>query len=304
MIMSSDLGIPKRLQGAQSLVVLARGAHASIRRNLAEPLKVRVLHDVQPARSDECRKEVVVEGELVDVVDVAVERRRKPDVFADDLFRVLHVVPVGVLPVGEAPAAGAASSRLLREGKSNTRLESTGDKGALAVTGAARYADAGWVDVGLRPCEFEGVDDAGDTPGPGGQSAGGVGRAVEVVELALAARRAVLLGGDVVVVEEDGGNAGGNGNAGAVGAVVDDGREGPRAGGLVDGHREGDGFATRRGGDAQGAAGVAGGDGGLGREGAELVLLKESLDFGLTAGPVGAVGDLLASSEGEGVWKG
>lgn len=304
MVMSSHLTIPKRLQRSQRLIIFPRSTHASVRRNLAQPLEIGVFHDVETAGRNEGNEEVVVKGQLVDVVNVGVEGRREPDVFADDLLGVLHVVAVGILPGFKAPAASAAGAGFLGQGEGDARLERARHKGALAVAGTARYADAGRVDIGLRLGEFQGVDDAGDAPGPGGEGTGGVRRTMEVVELALAARGAICLGGDVVVVEEDGGDARGDGDASAVGAVADDGREGARPRRLVDGDGEGDGLAAGGGGDAEGTAGVAGGDSGLGGEGAELVFFENSLDFGLTAGPIVAVGDLLASGESEGVRKG
>jgi hypothetical protein len=106
----------------------------------------------------------------------------------------------------------------------------------------------------LDCCFFEGVDDAGDAPGPGGEGAGVVGGAVEVVEFSSSAGVAVGSGGDVVVVEGVGGDAGGDGDGG--GAVGDDGGVGAGAGGDVgDGVGEGDGFSVLRGGDGEEGAG-------------------------------------------------
>lgn len=218
----------------------------TISAQLSQPLVVRILHDIDGPRANQGGQHMVVKGQLVDVVHVAVEVWREPDILANNLLCVLDTIPVRVLPSLNTPAARTPRAGLLRKRERNPRLQRTGDESALAVARAARHSDAGRVDARLRLGQLQGVHDAGDTPRPGGQRTGTVRAPVQVVELTLSAARAVLLSRHAVVVEQDGRHARGDRDAGASGAVVDDGGERPRPARLVDGDREGNGLSAIR----------------------------------------------------------
>lgn len=225
---------------AETLVDETASLHASGRADGAEPVDV-VLEGEQTAGGDEGSQHVVVLGHGGGLGGVGVQVLAEPHVLADDLARGLDVLALVVLVVRDTPAGGTAGAGLLREGKGDTVGEGTDDEGTLAVSGATRGAEPLGVDTGGSRAELlETVDDAVDTPGPGGQGAGGVGVAEEGVESALATGLAGSLRGEVVVVESDGADGAGDGERGA--ADGDDGGARGRAGlldGGADSHRLG-----------------------------------------------------------------
>lgn len=145
---------------------------------------------------------MVVFGHSGEFLNVVVEIGREPNVFADDLDCVLHLVAIIDLILRQPPASITSGTGLLRNGQSDTLLKGTGHKSTLAVTGATRNADPLGVDLCSR-CHLQSVDDTADTPHPGSHGTGTVCAAVELVEETLAsAGSAVLLSHVAVTISQ------------------------------------------------------------------------------------------------------
>ncbi|KAK6360756.1 hypothetical protein TWF730_006881 [Orbilia blumenaviensis] len=94
-----------------------------------------------------------------------IEQSGEPNVLSDNLRGSLDILALALLVVRKSPASGATGSRFLREGQGNAVIESTGDEGSLAVSGAPGDTDSCWVDVGSWG-DLNGIDDSADTPCP------------------------------------------------------------------------------------------------------------------------------------------
>lgn len=280
----------------ESLVDLLANLHAAVGGHVAEPLHVDVLGDVETTGGNQTSKQVVVEREGRNAVNVLFEGPGEPDVLSNDLRSSLDVLATCLLGIRETPASSATRAGLLRNGKSNAINESTSDDGTLAVTGATSDGNPLSVDVVTRG-SFESINDTIDTPSPGSKSGSGVAAAIEIVELAATPAASVLLIGNFVVVEGDGSNAVvGN----AEGAIGNDGGVGAGSRRSADGDLERNGLAALGNVDGKPSTGVGTSDGlRLGREGTELIALEELENFPPTALPIGLGGNLGAADESE-----
>lgn len=293
---TTDLGDTHVVLDTKGLVDLSSGNLAVVGGEVSKPLHVGILGDVETSWSNEAGKEMVIDWEAVNLVDVGLESLGEPDVLSDNLGGGLDVGASGLLVVGQTPAGGSSGSGLLWDSQGNTLDESTGNDSTLAVTRATSNTNSLGVDV-VAGGSLKSVDDTVNTPSPCGQSRGTVSAAVESVELSRATRATVLLSGNVVVVEGDGGNASWNWN-GCSTVGNDSWNIASTVSGNAD--RKGDGLSALGDVDGESATRERASDGRwLWWEGSKLVALEELRDFGLTTFPVGLGCDLLTSEECE-----
>lgn len=125
-------------------------------------------------------------------------------------------------------------------GQRDALVEHAADECALAIAGATGDAHGVGLEYGAARL-LDDVDDAADTPGPGGQQPGAAGGAVDAVEstLLVVARGAFLAHGQGVVADDGGPGGLDGGGVGTESSHDDHGRERPGAGGEIDPGREG-----------------------------------------------------------------
>src|SRR5215217_3350091 len=99
---------------------------------------------------------MVINGKVIDAVDVVVEGRRKPNVLGDDLVSGLDIMTFLLQCIGDAPACSTTRARFLRNGEGNTGLESSDREGAFAIARAAGDGKAFGVDASL-PTRLENI---------------------------------------------------------------------------------------------------------------------------------------------------
>lgn len=297
--MATDLRNTHVLGNTEGLVDFASDNWAVVGGDVSEPLHVGVLSDVETSWSDQTSEKMVINWKAIDVADVLFESFGEPDVLGDDLRSSLDVGSFRLLVVGETPASRSSGTRLLWDGQGNALDESTGNDSTLAVTRATSNTNSLGVDV-MASGRLKSINDAVNSPSPGGQSGGRVTAAVECVELSGATRASVLLSGNIIIIEGDssytsrdrnGSSSVGNDSRNVGSTVSGDGNlEGDRLSGLGDVDGE---FSTR----------VRAGDGRwLWWESSELVALEELRNLSSTTFPVGLGGDLLSVEKSE--WVG
>lgn len=120
-----------------------------IRRLRSEPKYGRVLDNEQATRGNESSEKMVINREIVDTIDIAVECWREPYIFSDDLAGSLDILPIPLHSIRDAPARSTTRSRLLRDGEGNSGLEGASHKGTLAIAGATSHSQPFGVDASL-----------------------------------------------------------------------------------------------------------------------------------------------------------
>ena len=240
----------------ESLVDEATSLHTSSSRNGTEPINL-VLDDQQATRSNHTSELMMVGSEGVGLGAEGVEPRGEPDVFADDLAGGLDVLPLGLLRVGDAPAGGTTRARLLGQTQSDTVNERGRDESTLSVARTSSHTNALGVDANARS-GLKSIDDAVDTPCPGGESTCTVAGTVQVEELAFSTAVATLLLSNIVVVESDCRDIAWDWETGST--ICDDGRERASSAGLLNGDREGNRLSSLSRGDGKRGAREGGRD--------------------------------------------
>lgn len=281
---------------AVSLVDLATSTHAAGGGDGAEPVDV-VLKHGETTGHDHGREEVVILRDVGDGADVRVKVFGEPGLLANDLTGSLDVGARRLLLVRDAPAGRTTGTGLLGDGEGNALDEGAGNKGTLAVAGAAGHAETCGVDTRSRGL-LQSIDQPVNTPSPSGKGTSRVAAAEEVVELTASARTHTGLGTEGVVAKGDGGNVAGDGDGGAT--DTNDGGERTAAGWLADAGAEGDALAADGHADLDVVSAHGTGDavGGWWVD-TELILLHDLADLLLAALKVGLGGDLLPAGAGE-----
>lgn len=271
MIVRSNLRDTHVVWDTESLVNLPGIVHASPAGVGAKPVRLRVFDNEQTARSDEAGPHMMIEGEVVDLVDVRFEVLGEPNVLGDNLGGGLSVKTLRLHLVGESPAGSTTRAGLLRNGEGDTLFQDTDGKCTLAIPRAPGNGEFLDIDV-VSSGHLETVDDTPDTPCPCNHRRRRVAASVKGVKLALATATSVVLGSHVVIIESDGSKAGRSSYA-----ATADTNDGTHSGAAVsrNGSGEGNRFAALGGSQTERSARVLGSETRrLGRKSSTLVLVE------------------------------